>query len=104
VPEGKWGSITQINITPTPLTPHTQIRRDLVVQRSWKGLLERMKTGLVVGCLQVDAKPLKAQLVPVIQVGCSIMLLQVGLRFATSEAVQPLDGVIAVSSPFEPSH
>jgi hypothetical protein len=30
-----------------------QIRRDLVVQRSWKGLLERMKTGLVVGCLQV---------------------------------------------------
>lgn len=32
---------------------HLQIRRDLVIQRSWKGLLERMKTSLVVGCLQV---------------------------------------------------
>lgn len=30
-----------------------EIRRDLVLQRNWKGALERMKTNIAVGCLQV---------------------------------------------------
>jgi hypothetical protein len=30
-----------------------EIRRDLVMQRNWKGFLDRMKTNMTVGCLQV---------------------------------------------------
>jgi hypothetical protein len=30
-----------------------EIRRDLVMQRQWKGSLDRMKTNMTVGCLQV---------------------------------------------------
>ena len=45
---------TNAPIHPQRPGPH-QVRRDLVMQRSWKGLLERMKTSLVVGCLQARA-------------------------------------------------
>lgn len=31
----------------------SEIRRDLVLQRNWKGSLDRMKTNMAVGCLQV---------------------------------------------------
>jgi hypothetical protein len=31
----------------------SEIRRDLVLQRNWKGSLDRMKTNMTVGCLQV---------------------------------------------------
>eukprot|EP00878_Enallax_costatus_P031474 GHUV01034420.1.p1 GENE.GHUV01034420.1~~GHUV01034420.1.p1 ORF type:complete len:647 (+),score=200.09 GHUV01034420.1:874-2814(+) len=43
----------------------SEIRRDLVLQRNWKGSLDRMKTNMAVGCLQIDAKPLRAELVPI---------------------------------------
>lgn len=33
-----------------------EIRRDLVLQRNWKGSLDRMKTNMTVGCLQVGLK------------------------------------------------
>lgn len=32
------------------------MRRDLVIQRSWRALLERMKAGLAAGCLQARAR------------------------------------------------
>jgi hypothetical protein len=35
-----------------------EIRRELFQQRGWKTLLDRMKTGLVVGCLQVGGSGL----------------------------------------------
>lgn len=31
----------------------SEIRRDLVLQRNWKASLDRMKTNMAVGCLQV---------------------------------------------------
>lgn len=32
----------------------SEIRRDLVLQRNWKASLDRMKTNMTVGCLQVS--------------------------------------------------
>lgn len=32
----------------------SEIRRDLVLQRNWKASLDRMKTNMAVGCLQVE--------------------------------------------------
>ncbi|KAI8468855.1 MAG: dynein heavy chain, N-terminal region 2-domain-containing protein [Monoraphidium minutum] len=75
-----------------------EIRRDLVVQRSWKGLLERMKTSLVVGCLQVDAKPLKAELIPITQAAqerIKLVLLALA-REATLAALDDLQGRLAL--------
>jgi hypothetical protein len=33
----------------------SEIRRDLVLQRNWKASLDRMKTNMAVGCLQVGS-------------------------------------------------
>ena len=35
-----------------------EIRRDLVLQRNWKASLDRMKTNMTVGCLQVGLNSL----------------------------------------------
>jgi len=40
----------------------SEIRRDLVLQRNWKASLDRMKTNMTVGCLQVS--PLSAFRLP----------------------------------------
>ena len=42
------------------------MKRDLRKYREWKAELDRMKISQVVGCLLVESKVLKSQLVPVI--------------------------------------
>eukprot|EP00879_Flechtneria_rotunda_P022627 GHRR01023894.1.p1 GENE.GHRR01023894.1~~GHRR01023894.1.p1 ORF type:complete len:968 (+),score=348.72 GHRR01023894.1:492-3395(+) len=72
----------------------SEIRRDLVLQRNWKGSLDRMKTNMAIGCLQLDAKPLRAELAPITAAALERIKLLL-LNMARQATLALLDDVTA---------